>query len=365
MERALKLAKKGQGFTSPNPSVGAVIVKNRKIIGEGWHKRAGGDHAEIVAVKSVKNKKLLVGSDLYVTLEPCCHCGKTAPCTEAIVNSGIKRVFIGMKDPFKMVAGNGIKQLRKAGLDVVILDQKDNLVFLIREINQPFLKFVKTGLPYLIMKAGISLDGKISTSKNKSVLITCKKSREDARRERSMCDAVIIGANTVKVDNPELKIFHRYKNKNLFRVILDGRLSLSPDFKIFRKRNVIIITSKNANLAKKKRFEDMGVEVVCLGDETISATELLKFLGNKGVRSVFLEGGSKTHGFFYASSLRSKNLLDKIIFYIAPIIIGDDGSVPVIGQNSPEKLLRRRDFLDVKFKKIASDIKYTAILNRY
>ncbi|MFA7686193.1 MAG: bifunctional diaminohydroxyphosphoribosylaminopyrimidine deaminase/5-amino-6-(5-phosphoribosylamino)uracil reductase RibD, partial [Candidatus Gracilibacteria bacterium] len=305
LHRALILAKKGEGFTSPNPCVGAVIVRDGKIIGEGWHKKAGSDHAEIVALKNIKNKVLLKGADLYVTLEPCCHFGKTPPCTSAIIESGIRKVFVGMLDPFDKVSGKGVFALKKAGIKVEILDKKDELARDIRNINQPFLKFIANGLPYLVMKAGISLDGKIATATNKSKWITNDKSREDARMERGLCDAVIIGANTVRVDNPELKMSGKYKSKKILKIVLDGALSLNLNYKIFKGKNVMIVCSAKADVSKINRFKKVGIEVQSFGRKKIDIKALLKFLVAKNVHSVFVEGGSETHGSFYDASLKN------------------------------------------------------------
>lgn len=369
MQRALELAKRGEGFVSPNPCVGAVIAKDGKIIGEGWHKKAGDNHAEIVAmkaaVKTVGNKRTLHGADLYVTLEPCCHYGKTSPCTLPIIESGIKRVFVGMKDPFEKVSGNGIKMLKKAGITVEVLPRKDSLAVKIRELNQPFLKFVKTGLPYLTIKAGVSLDGKIATASGESHWITREKSREDARMERGKCDAVVIGANTVKMDNPELRLAGKYARKEFFRIVIDGKLDLTPDYKVFKNKNVMVFCGRDADPVKRRKFEKAGIEVVPFGGGEIKILNLLEFLAKRGVRSVFVEGGGETNGAFYDAFLRDDKLLDRVIFYIAPMIIGGRNSIPVIGGLGAKKLSECGKFPIVRTEMLDGDLRYTAILNRY
>jgi diaminohydroxyphosphoribosylaminopyrimidine deaminase/5-amino-6-(5-phosphoribosylamino)uracil reductase len=365
MNKAFELAKLGDGLTSPNPCVGAVIVVAGKIIAEGWHKKAGSDHAEIMALNAVKNKAKLKGAKLYVTLEPCCHYGKTPPCVDSIVGSGIKKVFVGMVDPFVKVSGRGVAALKKAGINVEILSPKNDLAVKIRELNQSFLKFVKTGLPYLVMKAGMSLDGKIATAGGESNWITCEKSRLDSRTERSKFDAVIVGANTVRIDNPELKIIAKYRKKAVFKVVLDGKLRLNPSYNIFKQKNVLVVCGRGANAINRRNFEKAGVEVVAFDTVEINIRELLKFLAKRGVQSVFVEGGSETHGAFYDASLTNNKLLDKVIFYIAPVIIGGKKAVSVVGGNGVGKLSQCKKFHSVKIDTIGNDLKYTAILNRY
>jgi len=365
MKRALELAKNGEGLTSPNPCVGAVVFRSGKIIGEGWHAKAGSDHAEIMAMKNVKQKALLKGADLYVTLEPCCHFGKTPPCTSAIIKNGIKNVFIGMLDPFGKVSGKSIKLLKKAGVKIEVLNQKDDLANDIRKINQSFLKFVTKGLPYLVMKAGISLDGKIVTAKGESKWITNEKSRDNGRIERSLCDAVIIGANTVKIDNPELKIADKYKGKKIFKIVLDGDLCLNPTYKIFKNKNVMIVCAGDPDPLKVAKFKRAGVEVQMFGNRKINLRALLKFLATKNIQSVFVEGGSETHGAFHDASIKNPEFLDKIIFYIAPLIIGGKQSLSVVGGKGVFNLSEAKMFSEVECSFIDMDTKYVAILNQY
>ncbi|MDD3861730.1 MAG: bifunctional diaminohydroxyphosphoribosylaminopyrimidine deaminase/5-amino-6-(5-phosphoribosylamino)uracil reductase RibD [Candidatus Gracilibacteria bacterium] len=366
MQRAFDLAFRGKGFTSPNPSVGAVIVSNGSVIGEGWHKKAGGAHAEVFAIKSVKNKNLLIGSDLYVTLEPCCHFGKTPPCTSAIIESGIKNVFVGMKDPFLKVSGKGILILKKAGVKVEVLRSGSALFEKIKDLNQPFLKYVKTGLPYLTMKAGISIDGKIAAVNGKSKWITGEKARLDGRMERSFCDAVIVGSKTVEIDNPELNCVGRFQYKNILKVIIDRDLNLDPKKKIFRSEKVLLVCSKKVSLSRISIFEEIGVEVRSFGENGVDLTALLRFLSKKGIQSVFVEGGSKTHGGFYDLFLKNSKVLDRVIFYIAPFIMGGgEKSLSVVGGKGVLNLNSIKKLHDVKVDFIAKDLKYTAILNRY
>ncbi len=325
MEKALALAKKGLGFTSSNPCVGAVIVKNGVIMGEGWHEKAGEDHAETFAIKSVKKKSDLKGADLYVTLEPCCHFGKTPPCVDAIVKSGIKKVYVGMKDPFKEVNGKGIKFLEKHGIKVEVLDEKEKLAKEIKKINLPFIKWAKTGLPYVTFKAAISLDGKIGLP-GKRIMITSKKSRKHAKFQRSLCDCVMIGANTVRVDNPELGVSPEFKGKKLLRVIVSSGLNFTLKEKIFRDRNVFVACTKKALKEDRKRFEKAGFEYGIFGKNEVDFMSLFKFLAkDKNVRHVFSEGGGRLNGSLFKQNKKNGLLIDRFLFYTAPKIIGKRG----------------------------------------
>ena len=364
MSKAYELAKKGEGFTSPNPCVGAVIVKNGKIIGEGWHKKAGQDHAEIMAIKSAKSS--VEGADLYVTLEPCCHVGKTGPCTEAIIKAGIKNVFIGMKDPFMNVNGKGIKILGKNGIKVEVLNSKSELAINIRKINQPFLKWASNGLPYLTLKAGMSLDGKIATSARESKWITGEKSREDAYVERGKYDAIIVGAGTVSADDPELQNHGQYKAKKILRIVVDENLDLGLKYKVFKDKNVLVVCTNDASEKNKNKFIKAGIDFKSFGKK-MSVGKLLKFLAERDVQSIIVEGGSQTHGMFYDAALNDKNLLDKVLFYIAPKIIGGENALPVIGGSGIKKLSEAREALEIEVEagKTGKDLKYMAVFNRY
>ena len=365
MQKAFELAKRGEGFTSPNPCVGAVIVKNGKIIGEGCHKKAGGDHAEIVAFKSATAS--VRGADLYVTLEPCCHVGKTGPCTDAIVKFGIKKVFIGMKDPFAEVNGQGIKILEKNGILVESLDPGNELALNIRKINQPFLKSIECGLPYLTLKAGMSLDGKIATYSRESKWITGDKSREDAYVERGKYDAIVVGSGTVSSDDPELKNHGLYKGKKILRVVINEKLDLGLKYKTFADESVLVVCTDNVAEKNKNRFRKAGVEFKSFGRKNVSVEKLLKFLAGRGVQSVLVEGGSHTHGMFYDAALRNKKLLDKVMFYIAPKIIGGEKALSVIGGVGIKKLSEAKDALEIEIEagKTGKDVKYSAVFNRY
>jgi diaminohydroxyphosphoribosylaminopyrimidine deaminase / 5-amino-6-(5-phosphoribosylamino)uracil reductase len=326
IERALELAKKGQGFVSPNPCVGAVLVEKGKIIAEGWHKKAGGDHAEVMAVKSAGGKDLSKAI-LYVTLEPCCHFGKTPPCADLILEKKIKRVVVGMKDSF-------IKGKNKVEFD--LLDQKSELAKKIRMMNQGFLKFVRAGLPYVTLKAGVSLDGKIASYKGDSKWITSEQSRNDAYCERSLNDAVLVGAGTVKEDDPELSAHGKFKNKKLLRIILDKDGILENDKKVFRDDNYLLI---------KKQ---------------ISIKELLKDLGKKGIQYLYVEGGSDVFRQFFEAKM-----FDRVLLYIAPKLIGGKNSLPFIGGKGVAELSDCPFLRDLRISPLGTDFKLEGYLHDF
>lgn len=360
LERALELAKRGIGFTSPNPAVGAVIVKNEKIIGEGWHKRAGGEHAERGAIQDIRDIKDIKGATMYVTLEPCCHWGKTPPCVDSIVAAGIKKVVVGMKDPFEKVNGKGIAFLKKHGIQVELLNTKSIQYKEIRELNQPFIKWAKTGLPYVVLKAAISLDGKIATRTGESKWITSPKARDDARLERSLCDAVIVGAGTVAADDPELAAHGKYKNKKLLRVIIDPELGLSMNKRVFRDENVFVACTDQATSKNRRRFEKAGIEYKSFGKNKISIKKLLEYLAKRNIQKLFVEGGAGVHGTFH-----DQRMIDEIIFYIAPKIIGGVDALSAVGGEGIKKLSEAVELTEVKIEQIADDIKIRGILERY
>lgn len=375
MRRALQLAKKGNGFTSPNPSVGAVIVKGGEIVAEGYHKKAGDEHAEIKAMKELMKKTGLVTVDfdpslfenatLYVTLEPCSHIGRTPPCSKAIAAAGFKRVYVGMKDPFSKVNGKGISYLKKMGIDVKVLKIGTELANEIRELNQPFIKWATTGLPYLTMKAGVSLDGKIATSIGESKWITSEKARQDARRERSLCDAVIVGSGTVMADDSELAATGIYKKKGILRVVIDPKLKSPLESKVFRDENVIVFCAKGASKKSLDDFKKAGVRVKRFSGDVVPVKSMLKHLGKMSIQSVFVEGGSGVHGYVYDAFLKDSALLDKVLLYQAPKIIGGRDSMPVVGGEGLSKLVKVKTLKDTNYEVIGDDLKISGVFNSY
>ncbi|MBI5754541.1 bifunctional diaminohydroxyphosphoribosylaminopyrimidine deaminase/5-amino-6-(5-phosphoribosylamino)uracil reductase RibD [Candidatus Peregrinibacteria bacterium] len=367
MKQALELARKGLGGTSPNPCVGAVIVKGGRIVAEGYHQKAGQDHAEIMAIKQMMLKSgirvvdidpaLFRNATLYVTLEPCCHSGKTPPCVKTLIRAGFQKIVVGMKDPFKKVNGRGIAYLRKHGIKVSLLRQNSKIHKAVRSLNQPFIKSVATGLPYVILKAGLSLDGKIATVGGNSKWITGEKARADAGLERKKCDVVMVGSGTIAADNPEL-------NGGL-RIIVDNKLSLDVKSKVFRDENVLVACSDLAGLKNRKRFELAGIKFRSFGKDRVSIKKLLKYLGKNGIQSVFLEGGSGLNAAFFEENQQNSVMIDKILFYFAPKLIGGRDSLAVIGGRGVDKLSLALRIREPHVESIGDDLKYEGVINFY
>lgn len=322
MAEALQLAKLGAGRVSPNPMVGAIIVKNGKIISRGWHRFFGGRHAEAYAIdKAGKNS---FGSDLYVTLEPCCHYGKTLPCSDAIIKAGIKRVVIAMNDPNRIACG-GADQLKKAGIRVetgLMAEEAEKL-------NEAFIKFVTKGYPFVLMKMAMTLDGKTATAEGRSRWISGKASRRIVQQWRKEFDAVLIGINTLIKDDSRLLAPGR-KNKPV-RIILDNK-ALTPLSSRLIKTNktapVLIIVSKSAPLERISRLNRTGAEVMVMPGKTVSIKQLMKKLAERGIASILVEGGSEVNWAFLKA-----NMVDNIAFFIAPKIIGGKNAfTPVEGK---------------------------------
>lgn len=365
-KKALELAQKGIGFTSPNPCVGAVVVQDGKSIGEGYHRKAGTAHAEVHAIQNAhENGFSTEGADIYVTLEPCCHVGKTPACTDLLIRSGIKRVFIAMQDPFKLVNGGGIKILQEHGIHVEVLDASHPLSQEIRLFNQPFIKWALTGLPYVTLKAAVSLDGKIATRDHDSKWITGEETRKDSRMERSICDAVLVGSGTVKYDDPELAPHGEYQEKILKRIIIDPDLSTSIESRVYRDKEVFIATTDKASEEKRKEFESRGLRVESLGRERILLKNLIQRLGKMNIQHVFVEGGSTVHGSFFDEALFDPLVIDKIIWYIAPKLVGGVSSISAIGGVGIEKMNQAVTLQNVTMEKFGDDMKVSGFLNVY
>ena len=360
MKEALRLAVKGKGRTSPNPMVGAVIVKNNKIIGKGYHKKAGFPHAEIEAIRDAGEKAK--GSRLYVNLEPCSHYGRTPPCSEAIIKSGIKDVIIGMKDPNPLVAGKGIRKLKKAGINIVhgIMGKE------CRAINEPYIKYIAKKLPYVTLKVAGSLDGKISTKTGESRWITGDQARNYVHKIRDEVDAVMVGINTVLRDDPMLTT--RLKKKDLrhpVRIILDSRLKIPLTAKSVQLKNgqkTIVATTAKASLRKKKILEKMGVGVLLIKEKEskVDMMDLMKKLGKMEISNIMIEGGAEVN----ASALQS-GIVDKVIFFIAPIIIGGANATSSIMGNGISLLKDAVSIKEAKIKKLGRDFMLEGYIQRY
>lgn len=317
MRRALSLARKGIGRTSPNPAVGAVVVRDGVIVGEGWHKRAGTPHAEIHALAMAG--ELARGGDVYVTLEPCSHFGKTPPCADALLAAGVSRVFVGMIDPNPLVSGSGVERLRRAGVVVETgLLEKE-----CRSLNEAFIKHVTTGRPLVVLKSALTLDGKTATASGDSRWVTSAESRKAVHRLRAGMDGVMVGVGTVLADDPELTV-RLVTGRNPLRIVVDSGLRSPLRSRLLatvREAGVIIATACDDG-AKVAALTAAGAELlVCQRKEgRVDLGEMLDRLGARGVQSILLEGGETLAG----EMLRS-GLIDKFLFFLAPKLVGGEG----------------------------------------
>ncbi|PLS03759.1 bifunctional diaminohydroxyphosphoribosylaminopyrimidine deaminase/5-amino-6-(5-phosphoribosylamino)uracil reductase RibD [Neobacillus cucumis] len=313
MQLALKNAQAMKGQTDPNPLVGAVIVNDNRILGVGAHMKAGEPHAEIHALRMAGDHAK--GATIYVTLEPCSHHGRTGPCAVALVEAGIKKVVIATLDPNPVVAGNGVKILKDAGIEVVIGVCEEES----RQMNEVFNKFIVEKIPFVTLKAATTLDGKTATHTASSKWITSPDARGDVHQLRSENMAILVGVNTVIEDNPELT--SRIPNgRNPIRVILDSSLRIPLEAKVItdQQTDTWVFTSENFDKEKRKVLEDLGIPVfVTSGSNQVDPADVMKMLGEKLVSSVFIEAGGTLN-----ASLFEKQLIDKVILYVAPKLVG-------------------------------------------
>ena len=348
MERALELAKKGTGKVNPNPLVGAIIVKNGEIIGEGYHECYGEAHAERNAVKNANES--VEDSTIYVTLEPCAHYGKTPPCVDLIIEKKFKKVVIGMLDPNELVAGKSIEKLEKNGVEVVVGVKEEEC----KKLNEIFIKYTTSKSPFVILKSGMSLDGKIATYSGKSKWITSKESREDAQNLRNRLNSIMVGVNTVITDDPELTC--RINNdKKLIRIVVDTNLRIPLDSKVINNKDklTIIATTLNSNENKKQALRDLGIKVIEVSEKNnkVNLKELLRKLGQEGIDSVLIEGGGTLN-----FSALEENIVDKVIFYIAPKILGGENSKSCIAGIGFSELNQAVNLKDISYRKIGEDL---------
>jgi diaminohydroxyphosphoribosylaminopyrimidine deaminase/5-amino-6-(5-phosphoribosylamino)uracil reductase len=319
MDRALELAAQGGGFVSPNPLVGAVIVdEERRIIGEGWHKRFGGPHAEINALSSAEGRDLS-GATMYVTLEPCSHYGKTPPCAEAVIASGIRRVVIAMRDPNQMVNGRGIKILREAGIDVTVGVREAES----RELNESYLHFIATGTPFITIKVAQTLDGFTALPNGESKWITGVLALERAHRIRALNDAIMIGKNTALKDDPTLTIRYGIESRPMRRIVLDETLDLPSSLKLFtdehREMTTVFTSESQADSPRAIELRESGVDVaaVPIAQGGLKMKDVFAKLGAMNITSVMVEGGATLH-----VTLLANSLVHKLLIFIAPKLLG-------------------------------------------
>jgi len=327
MRRAIQLARKGVGKTAPNPAVGCVIVKDGVIVGEGWHRKAGTPHAEIHALQQAGESAR--GADLYVTLEPCSHFGKTPPCADAVSAAGVARVFAGMIDPNPQVSGTGLEMLRAANIEVIagLLETE------CRELNLPFIKQVTSGLPYVTLKSAMTLDGKTASLSGESKWITGERSRRLVHRLRASVDAVLTGSGTLLADDPELTV-RMVHGENPVRIVVDSRLQTPVDCRLMNAAHKIpvIIAAVQDDQAKISALTAKGAEVLLCAekDGAVDLRDLLRKLGARGMQSILLEAGERLCG-----EMLRNNLVDRFLLFYAPKILGGEGKGLFSGAGAP------------------------------
>ena len=353
MRSALELAAGGTGWVSPNPLVGCVIVNNGEVVGRGYHQRFGGPHAEVHALHEAGNRA--EGAVLYVTLEPCCHTGKTPPCIDAILQARLGRVVAAMRDPNPRVDGGGLSRLENAGVEVAVGVCEAEA----RRLNEAFVKHITTRRPFVTSKSAITLDGKIATRSGASRWITGEAARAAGHQLRHANDAILVGIGTVVQDDPQLttRLFlpppserglggGLQRGANPLRIVVDSTLRLSPGAQVAdvaAERRTLIVTTEKAKAAKVKTLEARGVEVIRLpacGDGRVSLDALCAVLGERGIASVLVEGGA-----VLTAALLRQRLIDKMVFFVAPKIIGGDGisAFGPCGIDTMEQALSLRD----------------------
>jgi diaminohydroxyphosphoribosylaminopyrimidine deaminase/5-amino-6-(5-phosphoribosylamino)uracil reductase len=343
IKKSIALAARAQGRTSPNPMVGAIIVKNGRIISQEYHKKAGSLHAEVIAIENAQES--VKGATLYVSLEPCCHKDKkTPPCTKKIISSSIKKVVIAMKDPNPKVSGKGIKELKNAGIEVIsgILEEKAS------ELNASYVKYITTGIPFVTLKAAMTLDGKIATPEGESRWITGEKARQVVHRLRNSVDAVMTAIGTVKADNPRLTA--RVKGGiNPKRIVIDPYLKIPLESDVLEVPPETILVTKTKN-KKSNYLYKLGINLIYFKDK-LELRWLMKILGKTGISSVLIEGGSSLNAYALEAGI-----VDKVMFFIAPKILGGKNSYPAIGGKSFRRLQDAYRLRDTKIKRVGKDI---------
>ncbi len=349
MDLTIKLAEKGRGLTSPNPMVGCIIVKRGRIVGKGYHKKAGAEHAEVLAIQDAGKKT--VNSTMYVNLEPCSHWGRTPPCTEKIVEAGVREVIIGMKDPNPLVDGYLELKFRGIKTKIGILEKEA------KKLNEVYIKYVKAKRPFVIMKVAMTLDGRIATKTGDSKYITSREARTYVHQLRSDVDAVMVGLNTVLRDNPELTP-RLVKGKDPMKIVVDSKLKIPKNCKLMQSPSKLIIATTNqASKRDVSKMQQKGVNVITIKSKKgmVDIEDLMKQLGKHEITSVMIEGGSELN-----SSAIKAGLIDKVLIFTAPKILGN--GLGAIGNLGIKKINKAIELKNPVTKKIGKDLLIEAYL---
>ena len=353
MRRALQLAENGIGKTSPNPLVGAVIVKDDKIIGEGWHECFGQAHAEVNAVNNATEN--IEGATMYVNLEPCCHYGKTPPCTELLIEKKVKRVVVGTLDPNPLIAGKGVQRMREAGIEASVGVLKKEC----ERLNEVFFHYIQTRQPFVVLKAAMSLDGKIAAPSGESKWITEEEARKDVQKLRNRYSAIMVGVGTVITDDPELTC--RFEGgRNPVRIILDSSLRTPLSSNVLRnqeKNATWVVCTERASAERAEQMEKLGASVIrCKSLKGhIDLVDLMEKLGERSIDSILLEGGGTVN-----DSALEQDIVSKIILYVAPKIIGGEKSKTFVGGQGIGKLDQAYPLQIDSMERVGEDLKITA-----
>jgi diaminohydroxyphosphoribosylaminopyrimidine deaminase / 5-amino-6-(5-phosphoribosylamino)uracil reductase len=360
MERAISLAKLALGQVSPNPAVGSVIVKDDKIIGQGYTQPPGSSHAEIMALKEAGDQ--VKGSTMYVTLEPCCHYGRTPPCTRDIIAAGIKEVHMAMLDPNPKVSGKGSRELEKAGIKVFQGEHAADAM----EVIESYVKYITSGTPFITAKYAMSLDGKIATKSGDSKWISGDESRRYVHFLRYISDAIMVGVNTIMIDDPQLTARCGFRGgmtkKQPLRVVVDATGKTPMTARIFSEPgSVLLAVGKKVSPTQKRAYTKAGAEVLVLSSKRglINLEELLQSLGKRQITSVLIEGGSTLLG-----SLCDQKLVDKMTVFIAPIIIGGEKARTAIGGKGIDKVVNSLKLERIKTNQFDNDLMITGYIRR-
>ena len=352
MRLALKLAKRGLGAASPNPLVGACVVKGDRVVGKGFHAMAGLPHAEVNALKDAG--AAAKGGTLYVTLEPCDHFGRTPPCTGAIIRSGIKKVVIGMKDPNPLNNGRGIRKLKSHGIGTLVGILEDEA----RSINRPYIKFITRRLPFVTLKLAESLDGKIATRTGDSKWITSEGSRRYVHKLRGEVDAVMVGVGTILKDDPRLtaRAQRVQRKKKIIRIIVDTRLRTPVGARIFKDRDrspVLIAAAEGSRMLRRRALEKKGAEVLTVKAKggRVDLKQLFRRLASRDITHVMVEGGGEL-----AAGILEEHLADRVLFFIAPRIIGGRSAVTSVGGRGAALVSGAVRIRDLRIKRFSEDI---------
>lgn len=356
MAQALRLAAKGRGRTSPNPMVGALVVSKGKIVGRGYHRRAGGPHAEVLALRQAGPR--VRGATLYVTLEPCSHTDKrTAPCTPLLIQSGLRRVVVAMVDPNPHVAGRGIRALQRAGLRVEVGCGRAEA----EDLNPIYCHWMRTGRPFVILKAAMTLDGKIATTTGESKWITGDTARRHVHTLRHWVDAILVGVGTVIRDNPSLTArmsasSTRLAGRQPLRVVLDSHLRLPLTARVLTNQETaktLVATTKRASVSKRRQLEARGAEVWVLPERQgrVSLSHLLSRLGNRRISSLLVEGGGEVNGSIWRASLT-----DHVMLYVTPRILGGQDTKSLIGGQGPRHLTQATMLDHLRIHHVGTDL---------